>query len=154
MKALKRTAGILLLLLVLAMSLCAVAASAEGDPTGASYVATTGTETLSDVATTANKAYFGANFTWVMICAFMVFFFQCGFAMVETGFCRGKNAAHTITMNFMVFLVGAVGYFLVGFAIQMGGSGGAAGLGSGGSVLNGMLSIPGLGGVLGYKGSC
>ena len=72
--------------------------------------------------------------------------------MVETGFCRGKNAAHTITMNFMVFLVGAVGYFLAGFALQMGGSGGAAGLGTGGSALNGLLSIPGLGGILGYKG--
>ena len=152
MKAWKKTAGTILLLIVLMMSLGAVAALAEGDPTGASYIATTGNETLSDVATTANKAYFGANFTWIMICAFMVFFFQCGFAMVETGFCRGKNAAHTITMNFMVFLVGAVGYFVVGFAIQMGGSGGAAGLGSGGSVLNAMLSIPGLGGVLGYKG--
>jgi Amt family ammonium transporter len=55
-------------------------------------------------------------------------------------------------MNFMVFLVGAVGYFLVGFAIQFGGSGGAAGLGTGGSALNGMLSIPGFGGLLGYKG--
>ena len=152
MKAWKKTAGTILLLIVLMMSLGAVAALAEGDPTGASYIATTGNETLNDVATTANKAYFGANFTWIMICAFMVFFFQCGFAMVETGFCRGKNAAHTITMNFMVFLVGAVGYFLVGFAIQMGGSGGAAGLGSGGGVLNAMLSIPGLGGVLGYKG--
>ena len=151
MKAWKKTAGTILLL-VLLMSLGAVAALAEGDPTGASYIATTGNETLNDVATTANKAYFGANFTWIMICAFMVFFFQCGFAMVETGFCRGKNAAHIITMNFMVFLVGAVGYFLVGFAIQMGGSGGAPGLGSGGSVLNAMLSIPGLGGVLGYKG--
>ena len=152
MKAWKRTAGTILLLLVLVMSFSAIAASAEGDPTGASYIATTGTETINDVATTANKAYFGANFTWVMICAFMVFFFQCGFAMVETGFCRGKNAAHIITMNFMVFLVGAVGYFLVGFALQMGGSGGAAGLGSGGGVLNGMLSIPGLGGVMGTKG--
>ena len=72
--------------------------------------------------------------------------------MVETGFCRGKNAAHTITMNFMVFLVGAIGYFIAGFALQMGGSGGAAGLGTGGAVLNGLLSIPGLGGILGYKG--
>ena len=122
------------------------------DPTGASYVATTGSEQLGDVATIANKAYFGANYTWVMICAFMVFFFQCGFAMVETGFCRAKNAAHTMTMNFMVFLVGAIGYFLVGFAFQFGGSGGAAGLGSGGAALNAMLSIPGLGGILGYKG--
>jgi len=126
--------------------------SAAADPTGASYVATTGAETITDVATTANKAYFGANYTWVMICAFMVFFFQCGFAMVETGFCRGKNAAHTMTMNFMVFLVGAIGYFLVGFALQMGGSGGAAGLGSGGAALDSMVKIPGLGGIFGYKG--
>ena len=126
--------------------------SSAADPTGSSYVSLTGTETLQDVATTANKAMFGANYIWIMVCAFMVFFFQCGFAMVETGFIRSKNAAHTITMNFMVFLVGAIGYFLVGFAIQMGGSGGAAGLGSGGAALNAMLSIPGLGGILGYKG--
>ncbi len=144
---------VLLLVLTVLMALCMASAVAQGaDPTGASYVKTTGLETLDQVAATANKAYFGANFTWVMICAFMVFFFQCGFAMVETGFCRGKNAAHTITMNLMVFLVGAIGYFLVGFALQMGGSGGAAGLGTGGSSLDGMLSIPGFGGILGYKG--
>ncbi len=152
MKMFRKMFGVLFVVMLIA-SLFVIGAYAEGaDPTGASYIATTGSETLSDVATVANKAYFGANYTWVMICAFMVFFFQCGFAMVETGFCRGKNAAHTMTMNFMVFLVGAVGYFLVGFALQMGGSGGAAGLGTGGSALNGMLSIPGLGGVLGYKG--
>ena len=152
MKMFRKMFGVLFVVMLIA-SLFVIGAYAEGaDPTGASYIATTGSETLSDVATVANKAYFGANYTWVMICAFMVFFFQCGFAMVETGFCRGKNAAHTMTMNFMVFLVGAVGYFLVGFALQMGGSGGAVGLGSGGSALNGMLSIPGLGGVLGYKG--
>lgn len=152
MKKAKKILGMLVVVLLVA-SLLAIAAFAEGaDPTGASYTALTGNETLSDVATTANQALFGANYTWVMICAFMVFFFQCGFAMVETGFCRGKNAAHTMTMNFMVFLVGAVGYFLVGFALQMGGSGGAPGLGSGGSALNGLLLIPGLGGILGYKG--
>jgi Amt family ammonium transporter len=152
MKSIRKKIGLLVLLTVI-LSLFAATAFAEGgDPTGAGYSAVTGSETISDVASVANKAMYGANFTWVMICAFLVFFFQCGFAMVETGFCRGKNAAHTITMNFMVFLVGAVGYFLVGFALQMGGSGGAAGLGTGGGVLNGMLSIPGLGGILGYKG--
>ena len=153
MKVMRKMLGVLFAVMLLT-ALFAVTAYAEGaaDPTGASYIVTTGSETLQDVAATANKAYFGANFTWVMICAFMVFFFQCGFAMVETGFCRGKNAAHTITMNFMVFLVGAVGYFLVGFALQMGGSGGAVGLGSGGAALNGMVSIAGLGGLVGYKG--
>jgi ammonium transporter len=132
----------------------AVAFSVPGgsDPTGASYVTATGSETLADVATQANKAYYGANFVWVLITGFMVFFFQCGFAMVETGFCRGKNAAHTITMNFMVFLVGAVGYFICGFAFQFGGYGSVGGLGTGGGALNAMLSIPGLGGIIGYKG--
>lgn len=152
MKAWKRGLGFLLVIAAILALMSVSALGESADPTGASYVATTGSETLDSVALTANKAYYGANYTWVMICAFLVFFFQCGFAMVETGFCRGKNAAHTITMNFMVFLVGAVGYFLVGFALQMGGSGGAAGLGTGGSALNSMLSIPGLGGILGYKG--
>lgn len=145
--------GLLAFIIALAVGLAlAFAAPGGSDPTGQAYVATTGKETVKDVALQANKAYYGANFTWVMITGFMVFFFQCGFAMVETGFCRGKNAAHTITMNFMVFLVGAVGYFLTGFAFQFGGSGGAAGLGSGGAALNAMLSIPGLGGIIGLKG--
>ncbi|MDF2941744.1 MAG: ammonium transporter [Herbinix sp.] len=145
--------GLLALVAALAIGLAlAFSPAGNADPTGASYVATTGSETLNDVATTANKAYYGANYTWIMITGFMVFFFQCGFAMVETGFCRGKNAAHTMTMNFMVFLVGAIGYFISGFAIQFGGSGGAAGLGSGGGALDAMLSIPGLGGIMGYKG--
>lgn len=153
MKKSWKVIALLAFVIALAVGL-AVAFSKPGgsDPTGAAYYATTGTEQLNDVATVANKAYYGTNFTWVMITGFMVFFFQCGFAMVETGFCRGKNAAHTITMNFMVFLVGAVGYFLCGFALQFGGSGGAAGLGNGGGALNAMLSIPGIGGILGYKG--
>ena len=153
MKKSVKLGAILLFLCVLAIMLVLALSPAGGsDPTGASYVATTGSEQLEDVAAIANKGYYGANFTWVMITGFMVFFFQCGFAMVETGFCRGKNAAHTMTMNFMVFLVGAIGYFLTGFAIQFGGSGGAAGLGSGGSALNSMLSIPGLGGIMGTTG--
>ncbi len=153
MKKSWKVVGLLALVVALAVGL-AIAFSSPGgsDPTGASYVATSGSETLNDVAIQANKAYYGANYTWIMLAAFMVFFFQCGFAMVETGFCRGKNAAHTMTMNFMVFLVGAVGYFLTGFAFQMGGSGGAMGLGSGGAALDSSLAIPGIGGIIGLKG--
>jgi len=152
MKGIKKTVCVLLVMAVLA-AIGMIAASAAGaDSTGASYAATTGAETIGNVASTANKAYLGSNYVWVMITGFMVFFFQCGFAMVETGFCRGKNAAHTMTMNFMVFLVGAVGYFLVGFALQYGGSGAGATLGTDSSLLSSLLSIPGLGGILGYKG--
>ncbi|MEI6100576.1 MAG: ammonium transporter, partial [Eubacteriales bacterium] len=80
------------------------------------------------------------------------FFFQAGFALVETGFTQAKNAAHTIAMNFMVFLIGAIGYWLVGFAFQFGGIGGVASLGSGTAALNSGISIPGFGGIIGTTG--
>jgi len=61
------------------------------------------------------------NTLWLFIAAFLVFFMQAGFALVETGFTRAKNVAHTMMMNLMVFCVGAIGYWATGFAIQFGG---------------------------------
>jgi Amt family ammonium transporter len=58
---------------------------------------------------------------WVLLAGFFVFFMQAGFALVETGFTRAKNVAHTMMMNIMVFCIGAIGYYLVGFGIQYGG---------------------------------
>jgi Amt family ammonium transporter len=87
MKKSLKLSAILLFLGILAVMLALALSPAGGsDPTGAAYIAASGNETLTDVATTANKGYYGANYTWVMITGFMVFFFQCGFAMVETGF--------------------------------------------------------------------
>src|SRR5712691_8703459 len=43
------------------------------------------------------------NFVWTLVAGFLVMFMQAGFALVETGFTRAKNAAHTMTMNFMVY---------------------------------------------------
>jgi Amt family ammonium transporter len=56
-------------------------------------------------------------------------FMQAGFAIVETGLCRAKNANHTMMMNFMVYGVGMLAYWLIGFAIQEGGVGAVANLG-------------------------
>ena len=61
------------------------------------------------------------NIMWTLIAGFLVFFMQAGFALVETGFTRAKNVAHTMMMNMMVFCIGAIGYWLVGFAFQFGG---------------------------------
>ena len=61
------------------------------------------------------------NIMWTFITGFLVFFMQAGFALVETGFTRSKNVAHTMMMNMMVFCIGALGYWLVGFAFQFGG---------------------------------
>jgi ammonium transporter, Amt family len=60
------------------------------------------------------------NILWMFLAAFLVFFMQAGFALVETGFTRAKNVAHTMMMNLMVFCIGAIGYWLVGFAFQFG----------------------------------
>ena len=75
---------------------------------------------LEDVAAVATEAKTALNIMWMLLCGFLVFFMQAGFALVETGFTRAKNVAHTMTMNMMVFAIGAFGYWLCGFAFQFG----------------------------------
>jgi len=69
------------------------------------------------------------NLAWVLVCAFLVMFMQLGFAMVETGFSRTKNAVHTMAMNLVIYPVGVVGFWLTGYAIAFGGVPGWASLG-------------------------
>ena len=64
-----------------------------------------------------------ASTIWVVVTAVLVMFMQAGFAVVEAGLCRAKNANHTMMMNFMVYGVGMLAYFLIGFPLQMGGAG-------------------------------
>ena len=73
------------------------------------------------VAATAGDTAISLNVLWVLIAGALVFFMQAGFALVETGFTRNKNVVHTMMMNMMVFCIGALGYWLVGFAFQFGG---------------------------------
>ena len=61
------------------------------------------------------------NLLWIVIGAVLVIFMQAGFALVETGFCRAKHAAHVVSTNFAIFGLGFVGYFLVGYAFMFGG---------------------------------
>jgi Amt family ammonium transporter len=78
-------------------------------------------------ATAANGV--AINFVWMLVAGFLVMFMQAGFAMVETGFTRAKNAAHTVTMNFMVYGIAMMAYWAVGFALQAGGIGALGTLG-------------------------
>jgi ammonium transporter, Amt family len=57
----------------------------------------------------------------VVIGAVLVIFMQAGFALVETGFCRAKHAAHVVSTNFAIFGLGFVGYFLLGYGFMFGG---------------------------------
>ncbi|MBU6226095.1 MAG: ammonium transporter [Acidobacteria bacterium] len=61
------------------------------------------------------------NLLWVVIGAMLVIFMQAGFALVETGFCRAKHAAHVVSTNFAIFGLGFIGFFFVGFPLAFGG---------------------------------
>jgi len=61
------------------------------------------------------------NLLWVVLGAMLVIFMQAGFALVETGFCRAKHAAHVVATNFAIFGLGFVGFFFVGFPFAFGG---------------------------------
>src|SRR5947207_2693655 len=108
----------------------------QGDPTGAA----TGTAkdvtvkdaknpTMSEVMETVGHNKIAINFVWTLLAGFLVMFMQAGFAMVETGFTRAKNAAHTMSMNFMVYPIGMLGLWICGYALQMGGVGAVGVLG-------------------------
>ncbi len=99
------------------------------------------------LADLVNQNRLGINFVWTLLTGYLVAFFGAGFALVETGFTRAKHAAHTMTMNLVVYLLGMTGYFIMGFALQFGGVGlvGVGNLGGLG-ILNGEFTIP-IGGI-------
>lgn len=57
---------------------------------------------------------------WILITAFLVFFMQAGFAMVETGFTRAKNSVNILMKNLIDFCIGSVLFFLIGFGLMFG----------------------------------
>jgi ammonium transporter, Amt family len=61
------------------------------------------------------------NLGWVLLGAFLVMFMQVGFALVETGFTRAKNAVNTMAMNLVIYPVGVLGFWLVGYGLMLGG---------------------------------
>jgi Amt family ammonium transporter len=86
--------------LLLTLTLGGVAYAQDGGPT---------TESQIDVI-------------WLLVAAFLVFFMQAGFAMVESGFSRAKNAANLLMKNLMDFSVGTLLFFIVGFGLMFGAS--------------------------------
>jgi Amt family ammonium transporter len=61
-----------------------------------------------------------ANTLWTCVAAFLVFFMQAGFAMVETGFTRAKNACNILMKNLMDFCLGSMVFWLIGFGLMFG----------------------------------
>lgn len=77
------------------------------------------------------------NLVWVMLGTILVFFMHAGFAMVEAGFTRSKNAVNIIMKNFLTISLGGIVYFLCGYAIMFGDTAGGI-FGTSGFALNGV----------------
>src|SRR5256886_17397016 len=101
--------------------------AAQGVPAARAALKVDSLAQAANAAAAANTV--AINFVWTLIAGFLVMFMQAGFAMVETGFTRAKNAAHTFAMNFMVYGIGMLAYWAIGFAIQAGGVGALGTLG-------------------------
>ena len=80
------------------------------------------------------------NLVWVMLGAFLVFFMHTGFAMVEAGFTRSKNAINILMKNFLTISLGGIVYFLAGYAIMFGDTAGGF-IGTSGFLLNGVDDV-------------
>jgi ammonium transporter, Amt family len=106
------------------------------DPSGAKTgnaadltAAKQGSPTIAEIADEVGKSKVAVNMVWVLLTGFLVMFMQAGFAMVEAGLTRAKNVAHTMAMNFMIYPLGMLGFYLCGFAIMFGGVGALGTLG-------------------------
>ncbi|WP_068986412.1 ammonium transporter [Lysinibacillus xylanilyticus] len=84
-----------------------------------------------------DEVILSVNLVWVMLGTVLVFFMHAGFAMVEAGFTRSKNAVNIIMKNFLTISLGGIVYFLCGYAIMFGDSAGGF-FGTSGFALNGV----------------
>jgi len=129
---------------LLALLLTTGFAWAAGDPTGAGTgtiadvpAATPGEPTLAELGGAVGHLTVASNIFFVIVGMALIFFMQAGFMLVETGFCRSKNAAHVAMTNFVIFAVGSLAYWAVGFALQFGSFGPIGLLGGAQGVLDG-----------------
>jgi Amt family ammonium transporter len=75
---------------------------------------------LGEVALSLEEVAQGLNTVWVLLGAFLVFFMQAGFGMVEAGFIRAKNTCNILTKNFVDYCSASLMFFIVGYAFMFG----------------------------------
>ncbi|HEY2385984.1 MAG TPA: ammonium transporter [Candidatus Binatia bacterium] len=124
------------------------ASGAWAAPAGDAKGDVPGSLSVSDVYDRVVHNLYSINYVWALVTGFLVMFMQAGFMFVETGLCRAKNAAHTSAMNFMIYPLGCLAFWVYGFALGWGNwwngpvpPGWYASLGPGLSVLNSGIGI-------------
>lgn len=158
---LKRIVGIVVLCVTMHFALPSRAYAADPDPSGTKTgtindipAAKPGEPTLQEIGNAVGHNRVAINFVWTLITGFLVMFMQAGFAMVETGLTRAKNASHTMAMNLLIYPLGMLGFYICGFAFMFGGVG-AIGTMGGYAGLSNEIAVNLFGkdfGLLGWKG--
>ncbi len=97
---------------------------AQDTPDARAVVEAAAEAARSPVELLEEKMQNNMNIVWTCVAAFLVFFMQAGFAMVESGFTRAKNAVNIIMKNLMDFSIGTITFFLLGFGLMFGASNG------------------------------
>ncbi|MGH2412656.1 MAG: ammonium transporter [Microcystaceae cyanobacterium] len=92
------------------------------------------TVTVETVSESVAKLQGTLNNIWVLIAAILVIFMNAGFAMLETGFCRQKNAVNVLSKNLIVFALATISFWIIGFSLMFGQ--GAGFIGGGGWFLS------------------
>ena len=88
----------------------------------------------------------GLDTMWVMIAGMLVFFMNAGFGMLETGFCRQKNAVNVLAKNLIVFALSTIAFWIIGFGLMFSDGGGLNSfVGTGGLFLSGADNSPATG---------
>ncbi|MDM7997148.1 MAG: ammonium transporter [Acidobacteriota bacterium] len=82
------------------------------------------TDNAAALESVKSELQLNLNIVWTCAAAFLVFFMQAGFALVETGFTRAKNAVNILMKNLMDFVIGSLVFFLVGFGLMFGATNG------------------------------
>jgi Amt family ammonium transporter len=96
--------------------------TAGADDAAAVAVTEAATDAAAEPPDTLEALRADVDILWICLAAFLVFFMQAGFALVETGFTRAKNACNIIMKNLMDFGIGSILYYLVGFGLMFGAS--------------------------------
>ncbi len=75
---------------------------------------------MAEEITDISRVIVGLDTLWVLLAAFLVFFMQAGFGMVEAGFIRAKNTCNILTKNFLDYCMASIAFFIFGYAIMFG----------------------------------
>ena len=152
---------LIVLLIVSAVPSFSMAQQQNPDPSGTKTgtvndipAAKPGQPTIQEIGDAVGHNRVAINFVWTLVTGFLVMFMQAGFALVETGLCRAKNAGHTMAMNFMIYPMGMLGFYICGFAFMFGGLGAISTMGNYAG-LNNELTLTLFGkpfGLIGLKG--